>query len=214
MRSPGAPTRTEFITYTSECEATGFNLNTQTQDNAFYAENDIGYELIVEYYECDIMYICLDVPEEIAEADDAEEEFGDTSSSQEIESEVEEEPEVTEEAPPSSSEDDVDFTTALEPYEGAIQVCQKIKDALNNPDSLQLHEVLHVINNGCDYYYIDLSGMNKMGGYTRTTYYAMFMDGVLFELEEMESFSYEEIIYSEFDDLEYLDVRTIESSLK
>ncbi len=138
-----------------------------------------------------------------------------TNSSQNDDEEKDNDASSSSNEPSSRKEDDDNNpTTVLEPYEGAVKVCQKIKNSLNNPDSLQLHEILHVTYNGCDYYYIDLSAMNKMGGYTRTRYYAMFMDGVLFKLEEMESFSYEDIINSKFDDLEYLDVSTVESRLK
>lgn len=128
-------------------------------------------------------------------------------------SHVENEPTVyTEE--PSEPTDEADVNIGIDPHEGAVKVCQKIKNSLNNPSSLQIHEVLYVTYNGCDYYYIDLSAMNKMGGYTRTRYYAMFMDAVLFKLEEMESFSYEDIINSKFDDLDYLDTSTIVARLK
>lgn len=128
-------------------------------------------------------------------------------------SQVENEPTVYVEEPLEQI-DEVEVNSGIDPYEGAVKVCQKIKNSLNNPSSLQIHEVLYVTYNGCDYYYIDLSAMNKMGGYTRTRYYAMFMDAVLFKLEEMESFSYEDIINSKFDDLDYLDTSTIVAKLK
>ncbi|MBQ7957636.1 MAG: hypothetical protein IJ279_06315 [Clostridia bacterium] len=66
----GDITKVDFDTYISECEFKGFNLNIQKQENAFYSENALGYELVVEYYDCELMYISLNVPENI---DDNEE---------------------------------------------------------------------------------------------------------------------------------------------
>ena len=65
----GNTTKAEFDAYISECEARGFDFNVQRQDTAFYAENNRGYELIVEYYGCDLIHIDLEIPDEIAEAE-------------------------------------------------------------------------------------------------------------------------------------------------
>lgn len=64
-------------------------------------------------------------------------------------------------------------------YDDAIVMCQLLKDALYNPDSLQIHKVLHIELYGTDYYYLDYSAMNKMGGYTRNEYYAKFENSVI-----------------------------------
>lgn len=60
----GNTSKAEFDVYISDCEARGFNQNVQRQDNSFYAQNEVGYELLVEYYACDLIYIDLDVPRE------------------------------------------------------------------------------------------------------------------------------------------------------
>ena len=212
----GNTSKEDYNTYISECESMGYNLSVQKQEDSFYAKNNLGYELIVEYFGCDLIHIDLEVPEDSEE--DEESNKNNTSTTAKDTNNNNSSNEDKEDSPSSNenvtAEDDNNSTTVLEPYDGAVKVCQKIKDSLNNPDSLQLHEILHVTYNGCDYYYIDLSAMNKMGGYTRTRYYAMFMDGVLFKLEEMESFSYEDIINSKFDDLEYLEISTVEYRLK
>ena len=155
----------------------------------------------------------LPAPAETSGAEETIEETTFPNNRNDNNSHVENEPTIyTEET--SEATDEADSSIGIDPYEGAVKVCQRIKNSLNNPDSLQIHEVLYVTYNGCDYYYIDLSAMNMMGGYTRTRYYAMFMDAVLFKLEEMESFSYEDIINSKFDDLDYLDTSTIVARLK
>lgn len=64
-------------------------------------------------------------------------------------------------------------------YNDAIKMCQLLKDALYNPDSLQIHKVLHIELYGTDYYYLDYSAMNKMGGYSRNEYYAKFENSVI-----------------------------------
>lgn len=81
----GDTTKAEFDAYISECEAREFNLNVQKQDKAFYAENVQGYELIVEYYECDLIYINLDVPEDVADEEGLDEESDNTNSEQQKE---------------------------------------------------------------------------------------------------------------------------------
>ena len=71
----GDVSKSEYDTYISECKINGFNLNEQIQNTAFYAENELGYELTVEYYECGLIYIDLNVPEDISdEEDDSDEE--------------------------------------------------------------------------------------------------------------------------------------------
>ncbi len=45
-----------------------------------------------------------------------------------------------------------------------------VKGTLNNPESLQVHNVKVMEYNGDSYIVIDFSAMNVLGGYTRTTY--------------------------------------------
>lgn len=66
----GNISKSEYDTYVSECKTNGFNLNEQIQNTAFYAENELGYELIVEYYDCGLIYIDLDVPEDVSDGED------------------------------------------------------------------------------------------------------------------------------------------------
>ena len=70
----GNTTKSEFVDYISKCKEKGFKINVQETEDYFYAENKRGYELIVDYYECDLVYICLEIPDDVA---DEEEEFED-----------------------------------------------------------------------------------------------------------------------------------------
>ena len=95
----------------------------------------------------------------------------------------------TKETEPSDDSDDEETSTkdteqtenedSSYVYDDAIKMCQLLKDALYNPDSLQIHKVLHIELYGTDYYYLDYSAMNKMGGYTRNEYYAKFENSVI-----------------------------------
>ena len=69
----GNTSKAEYDTYIAECEENGFNLNIQKTDTTFYAENELGYELIVEYYECKLIYVDLDVPEGVTDEEETEE---------------------------------------------------------------------------------------------------------------------------------------------
>lgn len=53
----------------------------------------------------------------------------------------------------------------------AVEACQDLKASMKNPGSLTLHSVLVCEDaDSSRYVYIDCSGMNGFGGFTRTTY--------------------------------------------
>lgn len=91
----GNTSKFEYDEYIAECEEKGFRLNIQKTDATFYAENELGYELVVEYYECNLIHIDLDVPEDDVsnEEDSANEET--TVNKQETTTTVPSSPEST-----------------------------------------------------------------------------------------------------------------------
>ncbi len=200
----------DYNDYVKSCSEKGFDIDYQKGDDYYYADDINGNRLNLNYYK-DRNIMAIQIMEPYKEDSDNKENNVDDNNTQTENQPSKDNSDSNSESTNNNNSNSNNNSFA---YEGAVKVCQKIKNSLNNPNSLQIHEVLHITYNGCDYYYIDLSAMNRMGGYTRTTYYAMFMDSVLFKLEEIESFSYEDIINSKFDDLEYLDTSTIESRLK
>lgn len=78
----GETNKTEFNRYISECKEKDFDLNIRKGDNTFYAENELGYELVVEYYECDLIYIDLSVPRNVADEEENEESEKETEVSE------------------------------------------------------------------------------------------------------------------------------------
>lgn len=98
----------------------------------------------------------------------------------------------------------------FDPYDYAVIVCQSIKDSLYNPDSIQIHKVYY-IDAYWHNYYIDLSAMNQVGGYTRESYQALFN-------EDSSLYSFDKVydlpdIFEEYE-YEKLDTKAIESNLK
>lgn len=61
----------DYNDYILECESMGYNLDIQKLENAFYAKNNSGHELIVEYFGCDLIHIDLDVPEDVSDEEDS-----------------------------------------------------------------------------------------------------------------------------------------------
>ena len=64
-------------------------------------------------------------------------------------------------------------------YQNAILSAQTLKDSLNNPNSFQLHSVRYAKNGYYEYYKMDISGENKLGGTTRQDYIAIIFQGKL-----------------------------------
>ena len=98
----------------------------------------------------------------------------------------------------------------FDPYYYAIIVCQSLKDSLNNPESIQIHEVYY-LDAYWHTYYVDFSAMNQLGGYTRECYEVSFnKDSSLY------SFSKVYDLPDIFEELDYeiLDTDLIESSLE
>jgi len=58
-----------YDTYVIDCEEMGFSIDAQKSDTSFYAKYSNGYELTIEYYECNWMHIDLNIPREIAIAE-------------------------------------------------------------------------------------------------------------------------------------------------
>ncbi|MBR3954369.1 MAG: hypothetical protein IKJ63_02725 [Clostridia bacterium] len=129
---------------------------------------------------------------------------------------VEEPKETTKNAKEESAvEDEVEQTEkdSTYVYNDAIRMCQILKDALYNPDSLQIHKVYHIEQYGTDYY-LDYSAMNQMGGYTRGEYYAQFENSTIYYMVDEENSQYQvayDIISGKFEELPYekLDVDLI-----
>ncbi len=61
----GETSKELFEMYVTDCSEIGFNIEMQRQDKSFFAKNKLGYELTVEYYDCDVMYVELSIPSEI-----------------------------------------------------------------------------------------------------------------------------------------------------
>lgn len=59
----GYTTKAEYEEYTSACEVQGYELSVSKTDNSFCAQNENGYSLEIEYFECDLIHITLDAPE-------------------------------------------------------------------------------------------------------------------------------------------------------
>lgn len=138
--------------------------------------------------------------------DEASSEIDETTYKNEADNQVEE----TDEKSTSSKDEDSASINEFSVYDAAILVCQKIKDALYNPDSFQLNQVYYV-DAYWHSYYIDYSAMNQMGGYTRHRYQADFnKDSSLYRFDEVYDLPeiFEEI------ECEALDTDIIESKLK
>lgn len=60
----GNTSKTKYDVYVLECEEKGFDINAIKADTTFYAENEFGYKLVVDYYACDLVYICLEEMED------------------------------------------------------------------------------------------------------------------------------------------------------
>lgn len=52
----------EYNAYVIECEAKGFTVDFQKQDKYYFAENEDGYQLVVEYKGYNVVYISIDEP--------------------------------------------------------------------------------------------------------------------------------------------------------
>ena len=100
-----------------------------------------------------------------------------------------------------AEEDSTETEDSFNPYDYAITICQIIKDALYNPESIQINKVYY-LDAAWHQYYIDVSAMNKLGGYTRNTYVALFNDdSSLYSFDEVYSLPdlFEKYDYLELD---------------
>lgn len=95
------------------------------------------------------------------------------------------------------------------PYSNAITICSAIKQSLYNPDSLQIYEVEEYL----DYYKVDYSGENRLGGTARTSLIAVFTtDGEIMHVYEEKTSDYLEYknrYFGEDDNTEILDLSYI-----
>ncbi|MBR4286842.1 MAG: hypothetical protein IKT55_03975 [Clostridia bacterium] len=60
----GNISKDEFNEYVADCESRGFTISCQKQDDYFYAKNESGHELSIEYYGCDLIYLQLETPDD------------------------------------------------------------------------------------------------------------------------------------------------------
>ena len=76
----GETSKDEYSAYILECETNGFCINTKKSDCIFSAENDFGYILSVEYFECDMMHIDVHISSETNGQNNLDETNNETSN--------------------------------------------------------------------------------------------------------------------------------------
>ena len=111
----GETSKEEYDEYVSQCIDSGFDVNFSRNGDYFYADNEDGFHLSVNYYGNDIMVVRADQPYDWEE-EASEEPSGEVTTSDEPEAEASETQEETEE----TGEVSEDFKTIMDDYEAFI----------------------------------------------------------------------------------------------
>ena len=109
----------DYAAYVKECEALGFTSECRKGDDYFYADNEDGYHVALNYQEGDVMFVRIDEPKDEPVSEPPAEETPtetDTSSESPSESQVEE-PTRTTPTDETTSESEPSTESSAEPVE-------------------------------------------------------------------------------------------------
>lgn len=131
--------KSDYDTYVDLCKENGFDVNYQSGEDYYYADNSEGYHLSLNYEGNDVMFVRIDEPDEnttIEESDETVTESSEVSQTESPESSTESE--ATDASPDSSKSDDSirpEFKEAMDSYEAFFdEYCEfmkKYKDSNN-----------------------------------------------------------------------------------
>lgn len=132
----------DYAAYVKECEALGFTSECRKGDDYFYADNEDGYHVALNYQEGDVMFVRIDEPKDEAVSEPPAEETPtetDTSSESPSEPQVEEptqttSPDETASEPEPSAESSEEPAEAKDDYSDSTHRSQAVQAFQNYGD--------------------------------------------------------------------------------
>ena len=132
----------DYAAYVKECEALGFTSECRKGDDYFYADNEDGYHVALNYQEGDVMFVRIDEPKDEAVSEPPAEETPtetDTSSDSPSEPQVEEptqttSPDETASEPEPSAESSEEPAEAKDDYSDSTHRSQAVQAFQNYGD--------------------------------------------------------------------------------
>ena len=132
----------DYAAYVKECEALGFTSECRKGDDYFYADNEDGYHVALNYQEGDVMFVRIDKPKDEAVSEPPAEETPtetDTSSESPSEPQVEEptqttSPDETASEPEPSAESSEEPAEAKDDYSDSTHRSQAVQAFQNYGD--------------------------------------------------------------------------------
>ena len=133
----------DYAAYVKECEALGFTSECRKGDDYFYADNEDGYHVALNYQEGDVMFVRIDEPKDEAVSEPPAEETPtetDALSEPPSESNAEKPPETT---PPDE--------TTSEPEPSAESSAEPVEPKDDYSDSTHRSQAVQAFQNYGDY---------------------------------------------------------------
>lgn len=132
----------DYAAYVKECEALGFTSECRKGDDYFYADNEDGYHVALNYQEGDVMFVRIDEPKDEPVSEPPAEETPtetDTSSESPSEPQVEEptqttSPDETASEPEPSAESSEEPAEAKDDYSDSTHRSQAVQAFQNYGD--------------------------------------------------------------------------------
>lgn len=132
----------DYAAYVKECEALGFTSECRKGDDYFYADNEDGYHVALNYQESDVMFVRIDEPKDEAVSEPPAEETPtetDTSSESPSDPQVEEptqttSPDETASEPEPSAESSEEPAEAKDDYSDSTHRSQAVQAFQNYGD--------------------------------------------------------------------------------